>query len=87
MIELEACFSHLTPEALDQLKKSISSMNIGEMEPQYILRYGFYEGHTYWRADPIAISFIFGLKSLEVLNQIFEGKLDQVLMQHFKADG
>jgi len=87
MIELEACFSHLTSEALDQLKKSISSMNIGEMEPQYIMRYGFYEGHTYWRADPIAISFIFGLKSLEVLNQIFEGKLDQVLMQHFKADG
>lgn len=85
-MELEACYSHLTPDALDQLKKSISSINIGEMEPQYIMRYGFYEGHTYWRADPIAISFIFGLKSLEELNQIFKGKLYQVFIQHFKAD-
>jgi hypothetical protein len=37
----------------------------GEMHPFYIWRYGFYEGHTAWRSDPIAIAFIFGLKSIE----------------------
>ncbi len=49
------------------------------MQPQYIMRYGFYEGHTFWRADPIAISFIFGFKSLEELDVIFEGKLFKTL--------
>jgi len=47
------------------------------------MRYGFYEDHTLWRADPIAISFIFGFKSLEELDVIFEGKLFKTLSEHF----
>jgi hypothetical protein len=44
------------------------------------MRYGFYEGHTFWRVDPVAMAFIFGFKSLEELDGIFEGKLDKVLV-------
>jgi hypothetical protein len=47
------------------------------------MRYGFYEGHTFWRTDPIAISFIFGLKNLNELDEIFNGKLHTILTGHF----
>jgi len=45
------------------------------MLPYYIMRYGFYEGHTDYRADPIAIAFIFGMRSLEEIEAAFEGRL------------
>jgi len=53
------------------------------MLPYYIMRYGFYEGHTDYRADPIAIAFIFGMRSLEEIEAAFEGRLYEVLTQHF----
>ncbi len=46
----------------------------GEMQPFYIYRYGFYEAHTAWRADPIAISFLFGLRPLEETEAAFPGQ-------------
>jgi hypothetical protein len=55
----------------------------GEMEPHYIQWYGFYEGHTSWRADPIAIAFLFGLRSLEEIEGAFPGRLPEVLSAHF----
>ena len=76
-------YQHLTPAELTILKTYLSVINTGEIEPQYIMRYGFYEGHTFWRADPIAISFIFGLKSLEEIDQIADGKLYDLLTNHF----
>lgn len=76
-------YGHLSAEELEELKSLLSFMNTGEMEPQYIMRYGFYEGHTFWRTDPIAISFIFGFKSLEELDEIFEGRLYEILTEHF----
>ena len=76
-------FSHLTTKEFDELKSLLSLMNTGEMQPQYIMRYGFYEGHTFWRTDPIAISFIFGLINLEDLNQVFDGNLYEKLTNHF----
>jgi hypothetical protein len=75
-------YGHLSENDLNDFKNHLSIINTGEMEPQYIMRYGFYEGHTYWRTDPIAISFIFGLKSLEELDRIFENRLYQVLNSH-----
>jgi hypothetical protein len=75
-------YGHLTAESLEAFKKGLRFLNIGEMQPQYIMRYGFYEGHTYWRACPIAISFIFGFKSLEELDNLFEGKLEEITTQH-----
>jgi hypothetical protein len=58
-------------------------VNIGEMVPYYIMRYGFYEGHTDYRADPVAVAWIFGLKSLEQIEAVFPGRLEDVLTQHF----
>lgn len=80
---LDKKYGHLSEEKLDTLKTLLSSMQTGEMEPQYILRYGFYEGHTFWRTDPIAISFIFGFKSLKELESIFDGNLYKVLTDHY----
>jgi hypothetical protein len=57
-------------------------METGEMEPHYIQWYGFYEGHTGWRADPIALAFIFGLRSLEEIEAAFPGRLPVVLTAH-----
>jgi hypothetical protein len=55
------------------------------MQPQYIMRYGFYEGHTYWRTDPVSIAFIFGLKDLEEMEEAFPAKLYEMLTGHFTA--
>jgi hypothetical protein len=65
------------------LLKKLSSIQTGEMLPYYIMRYGFYEGHTDYRADPVAIAWIFGLKSLEQIEAAFPGRLEDVLTQHF----
>jgi hypothetical protein len=56
------------------------------MQPFYIYRYGFYEGYTAWRTDPIVIVFMFGLKSLEGIEAAFAGQLHQVLTRHFVSD-
>jgi hypothetical protein len=61
----------------------LTTMETGEMEPHYIQWYGFYEGHTGWRADPIALAFIFGLRSLEEIEAAFPGRLPVVLTAHF----
>jgi len=80
---LEEHYNNLSTNELYRLKDLLSIINIGEMEPQYIMRYGFYEGHTYWRADPIALSLIFGFRSLEEIDRSFEGKLLEILTTHF----
>jgi hypothetical protein len=51
--------------------------------PYYIMRYGFYEGHTEYRCDPIAIAYIFGLKSIEEIAATFQGDLYKTLTHHF----
>lgn len=80
---LQQHYGHLSPMQQTELKVKLSFINTGEMQPQYIMRYGFYEGHTFWRTDPITISFIFGLKSLAELNRTFEGELYEILTGHF----
>ncbi|MDX2445306.1 MAG: hypothetical protein QNK30_16035 [Bacteroidales bacterium] len=77
-------YNHLSDTEFTELKTLLGQIFTGEMEPQFIMRYGFYEGHTNWRTDPIAISFIFGLKSLEELDGIFKGKLYEMLTEHFR---
>jgi hypothetical protein len=76
-------YNHLSETQFDTLKSLLSSMNTGEIEPQYIMRYGFYEGHTSWRTDPIAISFVFGLKNLQELESVLNGKLFTTLTSHY----
>jgi hypothetical protein len=80
---LEEHYAQLSPERFDQMIEKLTFFNMGEMQAQYIMRYGFYEGHTFWRSDPVAIAFIFGLKELEELDRIFEGQLDLALLHHF----
>jgi hypothetical protein len=79
-------YSHLNMAQMTELIKKLSHIHTGEMVPYYIMRYGFYEGHIEYRADPIAISFIFGLKSIEEIEEIFKGKIHQILIQHFAVE-
>ena len=76
-------YSFLNSEQMEELLKKLSHIHTGEMEPYYVMRYGFYEGHTDYRVDPIAISFIFGLRNLEEIEDAFEGNLYKALTEHF----
>lgn len=80
---LKQHYASLNDEEFEELTSKLSVMQTGEMEPQYIMRYGFYEGHTYWRTDPIAIAFIFGLMDLPELNETLENKLYLFLTKHY----
>lgn len=79
-------YSNLSDEEMAQLLKKLSHIHTGEMAPYYIMRYGFYEGHTSYRADPIAIAFIFGLRSLDEIESAFKGKLYETLTNHFSEE-
>jgi len=79
-------YSHLDKEQLPELFRMLSTIHFGEMAAFYAMRYGFYEGHTNYRADPIAIAFIFGLRSIEEIDQAFEGNLYKVLKDHFTKE-
>jgi hypothetical protein len=76
-------YGHLSKEEMEEFKTRLSFLNIGEMQAQYIMRYGFYEGHTFWRACPVAISYIFGFKSLEELDKLFKGDLYNIISSHY----
>ncbi len=76
-------YSRLSPVQIETLIKQLSHIHIGEMVPYYIMRYGFYEGHTDYRADPIALAFIFGLKTLKELEAVFDGQLYEMLTTPF----
>lgn len=76
-------YANLTEEEFPEFMKQLSSLDFSEMLPYYILRYGFYEGHVDYRCDPIAISFIFGLKSLEEINAACNGDIYNTLKKHF----
>jgi len=79
-------YSNLTDEEMAQFIKKLSYIHTAEMAPYYIMRYGFYEGHTSYRADPIAVAFIFGLRSLQEIDDAFEGKLYETLTNHFSEE-
>ncbi|MDH3648551.1 MAG: hypothetical protein OEQ53_02655 [Saprospiraceae bacterium] len=42
-----------------------------------------YEGQIDYRCDPVAVAFIFGLKSLEKINQALSKELFKRLTEHF----
>jgi len=80
---LKQHYGYLSKDEFSDFISKLSVINTGEMEPQYIMRYGFYEGHTFWRTDPIAISFIFSLKSLPEIDRLFEGNLHKIISEHY----
>ena len=79
-------YPNLNNKQITDLLKRLSYIHTGEMVPFYSMRYGFYEGHTDYRADPIAISFIFGLRSLKDIEKTFAGNLYRVLTEHFTRE-
>lgn len=81
---LEKHYNFLTDNEFEKFTSLLTTIHTGEMQPQYIMRYGFYEGHTFWRADPITLSLLFGIKDLQDLDQIFDHKLYDLLTKHFK---
>ncbi|MGD8539334.1 MAG: hypothetical protein PVI66_11515, partial [Candidatus Aminicenantes bacterium] len=79
-------YSNLNDEQMTDFLKRLTYIHTGEMVPFYSMRYGFYEGHTDYRADPIAVSFIFGIKSLKDIEKALEGDLYRVLTEHFTRE-
>ncbi len=79
---LQDRYGHLPPEQLADLKKRLFTIHTGEMVPFYIQKYGFYEGHTSYRADPIAVAVLFGVKSLSAVDAAVGGNLLEVLKRH-----
>ncbi len=68
---------------MDALVRSLTRIRTGEMEPHYVMWYGFYEGLTPWRTDPVAIALIFGLRTLEEIEAAFPGRLYELMMTRF----
>jgi hypothetical protein len=85
-IFIQEKYANLSSDQMTTLLKKLSYIRTGEMVPFYIMRYGFYEGHTDYRADPIAISLIYGLKSLKDIESTFEGNLYRVLIEQFARE-
>ncbi|KPK82909.1 MAG: hypothetical protein AMS27_13675 [Bacteroides sp. SM23_62_1] len=61
----------------------VSVIHTGEMVFFYINRYGFYEGHTEYRVDPITVALVFGLKDIEDVHQACGGDLYYYFTTHF----
>jgi hypothetical protein len=80
---LRGKYPHLSDTQMAELEERITRLHFSEMTPYYIMRYGFYEGHTSYRADPIAIACIFELKSVEEIENAFRGSLYRTLINHF----
>lgn len=80
-------YPRLSVSQREEMEERISHIHFSEMAPYYIMRYGFYEGHTAWRADPIAIAFVFGLRSLEAIEDAFAGELYEALTRHHAEAG
>jgi hypothetical protein len=76
-------YSFLNPDEFNELKYKLTCLHFSEMAPYYIKRYGFYEGHTDWRSDPIVVAYLFGLRSLEEIENIFDGNLYTIITRHF----
>ena len=85
-IFLQEKYAHLSDTQMMELKEKLTRFHFSEMVPYYIMRYGFYEGHTDYRADPIAIACIFGLKSVEEIENAFRGRLYKTLTNHFTKE-
>jgi len=82
---LNEAYAHLRTAEREAMIGRLTRLRTGEMEPYYIMRYGFYEGHTEYRVDPIALAMTFGLKPLTEIEKAFPGELHRVLTNHFTA--
>jgi hypothetical protein len=80
---LRARYSRLEPGAMDAFVQSLTRIRTGEIQPHYIMWYGFYEGTTPWRTDPVALALVFGLRTLEQIEAAFPGQVYDLMMTRF----
>ncbi len=83
---IEKTYADLDERQMESLLHNLSYIHTGEMVPFYIMRYGFYEGHTGYRADPISILSVFGLKSIQDLHESMNNDLYKALNTHFTSE-
>lgn len=83
LVFLKKNYAHLSQDQFGLLTRMISHIHTGEMVFFYINRYGFYEGHTEYRVDPVAVVLIFGLQSVETVHKICGGNLYRYFTTHF----
>jgi HEAT repeat protein len=78
---LRTRYPRLEAAAMDALVQSLTCIRTGEIQPHYVMWYGFYEGTTPWRTDPVALAFVFGLRTIEQIEAVFPGRLYEVMMR------
>ena len=79
---LKKRYGGLNPDEFAGMIEQLTHIHFSEMNPYYIMRYGFYEGHTSYRCDPLAVTFVFGLKTLEEIEAAFPGVIPWILKNH-----
>jgi len=80
-------YGHLEPHQLNALVTALTGVRTGEIQPHYVAWYGFYEGRTPWRVNPIAIALVFGLRTLDEIEAAFPGRLYEVMMARYAGTG
>lgn len=80
---LKKNYAHLSNNQFGELINMISHIHTGDMVFFYINRYGFYEGHTEYRVDPVSVVLIFGLKSIEDVHNVCGSDLFRYFTTHF----
>ena len=80
---LKEQYQHLAPEQFKTMREGITHLLTGELVLFYINRYGFYEGHSDFRADPVTIAYIFGIRSLEEIHKATGEDLFRYFTTHF----
>lgn len=83
---LRNSYVSLTEDRFRFMIDKLTHLHISEMSPFYIMRYGFYEGHTSFRAEPLAVAIIFGLKPINEIDTLFNKDLYTILNQHFTVE-
>lgn len=72
---LEQNYGNLPADKFEELKRTLFNIHTGEMVFFFINRYGFYEGHTEYRVDPVAVALIFGMRSIGDVHSAVDGDL------------
>jgi len=76
-------YGNLPENKYEELKKMLFNIHTGELVFFYINRYGFYEGHTEYRIDPVAAALIFGMRSIEDVHIAVGGDLYEYFTSPF----
>ena len=79
-------YGNLPEDKFEELKNMLFVIHTGEMVFFYINRYGFYEGHTEYRIDPVAVALIFGMRSIKDVHNAAGGELYKYFTSTFNEN-